>query len=328
MHVPDDTAARLTAALAGGLPLSLRPYADIGAALGMPGAEVVASARQLREARALRRVGASFSPVALGYHASLGAVAMPEDGVEQAAAEIAAVPCVTHVFEIDDRYRLWYVIVAPSRARLDIAESDLASRVGANDRYRVLPDERFKVTAAFDADGAPEPVDADPDSDATATLDRDEKALLRLLQGDFPLAERPFSDLAITLGECGYDIDERWALETTRGLVAAGGVRGIAATLRMREEPWRLALTVWLGATDIAAACTALGSFPEVLHSFERRVPGAGPAALALVEAPDRSTLDQTIARMGAVADLDAPRIAFPLREFHRGPMRYFAEGE
>jgi DNA-binding Lrp family transcriptional regulator len=323
----DETASRLLTALADGLPLTLRPYADLGTRIGASEAEVLTTLRDLRARRVLCRVGASFSPAAFGYHAALGGLAVREEQVEAAAAHLASLPGVTHVFEIEDRYRLWYAIVVPSRVRLELAEAEIAAAVGAADRYRVLSDEVFKVTAAFDADGAPEVLDA-AEIEPMRGLDRDEKALVRLLQGELPLAQRPFSDLAITLGECGYDIDERWALDRTRALAEAGALRGIEATKRTREEPFRVALTVWLCPADTAASGQMIASFPEVLHCFTRRVPGAGMAVLAVVEIEDRPALDRAIARMRVATDLDAPRVLYPVQEFKRAPMRYFAEGE
>jgi DNA-binding Lrp family transcriptional regulator len=322
----DEHSSRLLAALDRGLPLTLRPYDDLGTRAGIAEAESIATLRYLRSRRVIARIGAAFSPAALGYHAALGALAVPEDRVEATAAYLEDLPNVTQVFELDDRYRVWYAIVTTSRARLDITETEIAAAVKAADRYRVLPDEVFKITAAFDADGAPEPPDSE-DVPLATVLDRDEKALVRLLRGELPVTERPFSALAITLAECGYDVDERWVLERTRELVSSGVVRGLGMTLRRRPEPWRSALSTWVGVTEPAAGAV-VASFPEVIHCYTRRVPGAGSAVLALVEGPDRSAIDQTLARVSALADLDAPRVVYPVREFKRAPMRYFAEGE
>ncbi len=322
----DQTAARLLTALAEGLPIVFRPYAELATRAGLSEAEVLTALRGLRDERVVRRIGAEFSPANLGYHAALGALAIPEDRADDVAAMLGALPNVTHVFELDDRYRLWYVLSAASRTRLEIVESELARAAAAADRYRVLPDELYKVTHAFDADAAPDAPDS-PDQGLPAMPDRDEKALVRLLQGDLPLAERPFSDLAQTLGECGYDVDERWALERTQELAELGAIRSIGATLRVREEPWRSALTVWRCPEQPAVAGALIASFPEVLHCFERRVPG-GMAILAVIEGENRGAIDRAVERIRIAGTLDAPRIAYPLREYSRSPMRYFTEGD
>ncbi len=326
MSRPLDPAEQVLAALADGLPVVLRPYAEMAARIGMSEAEVLAALRVLKDGRAVRRIGARFSAANLGYHAALGALAVPEDRTDDVAAMLGALPNVTHVFELDDRYRLWYVLSAASRTRLEIVESEIARAANAADRYRVLPDELYKVTPAFDADGAPEAPEP-PDQGLPAVLDRDEKALVRLLQGDLPLTERPFSDLAHTLGECGFDVDERWALERAQELLSAGALRGLSATLRERVEPWRSALTVWRGLETPETTAPLIASFPEVLHCFERRVPG-GMAILAVVEGEARPEIDRAIKRIRIAGGLDAPRIAYPLREHVRSPMRFFTEGD
>lgn len=325
MHELDPSARRLLAALEGGLPVSARPFADVGSRLGMTGAEVVAALRTLRETRAIRRVGAEVSPAALGYQPALGAMAISEDALEDAVRALDDVPAITHAFEMDDRYRLWFVMVAPSPVRLEIAEGELARSLGAADRFRVLATEEYRVTHAFDADGAPELAGS---ASATDVLDADARALVRLLQGDMPLEERPFAALASTLAECGYDADEQQVLDDTRALVASGVVRRIAVTTRDRHEPWRLALTTWVNPHHPAEAGALVAAFPEVVHCFDRRVPGGGKAIVAVVETPDRPSLDRTIERIRTGADLDAPRIAYPLRELKRSPMRYFSAGE
>ena len=325
MHELDPSAQRLLAALEGGLPVSARPYADVGSRIDMSGAEVVSALRALRETRVVRHVGAVIAPASLGYRAYLGAMAVAEDTLDDAIPVLDDIPGITHAFEMDDRYRLWFVMVAPSPARLEIAESELARTLGASDRFRVLPAEEYRVTHAFDADGAPESETPGASGDA---IGADARALVRLLQGDMPLVERPFSALAQTLAECGYDADEQHVLDETRALVASGVVERIAVTTRQRSESWRLALATWVNPRHPAGAGPLIAAFPEVLHCFDRRVPGGGKAIVAVVETPDRASLDRTIERISAGADLDAPRIAYPLRELKRTPMRYFSAGE
>jgi len=322
----DERRSRLLAVLDDGLPVTLRPFADLGARIGMTEDETLALTRALRDDRTVRRVGAVLSPDALGYQTNLGALALAEDDLEEVASVLADVPNVTHAFEMDDRYRLWFVLSAPSAARLEIAESELAARLGAADRFRVLGSEEYRVTHAFDADGAPEQVRRGAGS--VESLDADGRALVRLLQGDLPLVERPFSRLASTLADCGYDADEQQVFDDVRALARSGVVQRLRVTTHARTEPWRLALTVWVNPRKPDEAGDVIAAFPEVVHCFDRRVPGSGKAIVAIVETPDRASLDRTIGRIRSASDLDAPRIAYPLRELKRAPMRYFSEGD
>lgn len=324
----DDACARLISALSQGIPLVARPYDAIGGELGMAEADVLAALRDVRGTYAVRRVSAAFDATRLGYHATLGALAVEEDAIEGVATELGALANVTHVFEIEDRYRLWFAVVVPARSHLEAVESEIAIRTGCRDLYRVLPTELVKITASFDADGAPDPGGPGVDAPAGVQLTRDEQALVRLLQGDLPMSGRPFAELSATLSQCGYDVDERWALERLEAFAAEGVLRRLAATSRMREEPWRLALAVWPAVTAPDGPAALVASFPEVLHCYERRIPGDGASIVSVLEAPDRPDLDRAIERIRLASGLDDPRVLYPVREFKRASMKYFTDGE
>ena len=324
----DGVSERLAELNAEGLPLVSRPFGAIAAALGTSEADVLARLKQLRTTYAVRRISASFDAARLGYHATLGALALPEERAEAAAAALAALPSVTHVFEVDDRYRLWYALAASSPARVEAIESEIVVRTGIADRLRVFPAELVKVTASFDADGVPDSLGPGTASTEGIDLSRDERALVRLLQGELPLVERPFAALTATLHQCGYDADERWVLERLESFSADGVLACIGATVRTRAEPWRIAAAVWPAVPAPDEAAELIACFPEVLHCFERRIPGDGASIVSVLEVRDRPALDRTVGRIRSASGLDDPRVLYPVREFKRAAMKYFAEGE
>lgn len=66
----DETDRRLLAAIQQGLPLVPRPYADIGARLGLSEADVVARLQRLKDAGVIRRYGVVVRHHELGYRAN------------------------------------------------------------------------------------------------------------------------------------------------------------------------------------------------------------------------------------------------------------------
>ena len=314
--------------LAAGLPLAMRPYEAIGADLGLTEAEFIAQARSLRESRRIRRITGVFAGPTLGYRATLGALAVDEDRAEVAGEALQSLPCVTHIFELDDRYRLWFVVAVPTPAHLEAAEREIAARSGVGDVFRVLSSELRAVTGSFDADGAPDsngPLVCPP---ATIQLSGDDRALVRLLQGDFPIVPRPFAEIAATLAQCGFHLDERWALERAQTLAAQRALVGLRAVEHRRLESWRLAAAVWTGEGETADSAEMVASFPETLHCFYRRLPDRRSAIVSIIEAPDRSSMDRAIERIRSATGLDLLRLQYPVREFKRAPMRYFTDGE
>lgn len=325
-----DLRGAVLAALAAEVPLVARPFAAAARALGADEAEVLAVARELRAERALKSLSAVFAPTLLGYRGTLAAVSVTEEAAEDVAHTLAEHANVTHVFERDDRFNVWFVVAAEGSARLRSVLEDAAVRAGARE-VLALPDDRvMKLTLDFsftDADAGSAP------SAAPLTLAREDRALVRLLQTDLPLVERPFRELAATLTECGHDVDEDWVLEHVGEWTAAGALqRVVAVTTTHRAALPAAVLAQWPfseGGSHASSASAALAADSAVAHCY--RVPPAlvtRPTVATLVLAASRAEAEDAIARLRQIPGLDAPRVTYGVREVKRAPVRYFAEGD
>ncbi|MEK9134342.1 MAG: Lrp/AsnC family transcriptional regulator, partial [Pseudomonadota bacterium] len=76
----DDADRRLLAAIQHGLPLTPRPYAEIGARLGLSEAQVIARLAHLKESGVIRRFGVVVRHHELGYSANAMVVWDVPDG--------------------------------------------------------------------------------------------------------------------------------------------------------------------------------------------------------------------------------------------------------
>jgi siroheme decarboxylase len=96
MSHPQAADAALLHAIAGGLPLDLRPYAAVGAGLGMSETEVRERLARLLGDGTIRRLGVVVRHQELGYKANAMVVwALPEDRVTELGQRIGALPFVT-----------------------------------------------------------------------------------------------------------------------------------------------------------------------------------------------------------------------------------------
>jgi DNA-binding Lrp family transcriptional regulator len=94
--VIDDRDRDLLEALAAGLPLVPRPYAVLGAAVGLEEAEAIASVRRLIDIGVIKRFGVIVRHRELGYRANAMVVwNVPDSGVAEAGRRLAALPYVT-----------------------------------------------------------------------------------------------------------------------------------------------------------------------------------------------------------------------------------------
>jgi transcriptional regulator, AsnC family len=131
-------------------PLVERPYKALGERLGVDEEWVIERLRGLVKAGVLKRIGAILNYRSRGLEAALVGMAVPEDIIEEVAAEVNKDPYVSHNFQRDYKpYNLWFVTKANSREELEAKVASVAKRYGLD--YVVLYSLRsYKVDVRFD----------------------------------------------------------------------------------------------------------------------------------------------------------------------------------
>jgi DNA-binding Lrp family transcriptional regulator len=112
-----------------GFPLSARPYAEVGARLGIGETEVLARLSRLAAAGAVSRVGPVLRPKRVGV-STLAAMAVLPGRLEAVAELVNAYPEVNHNYEREHRFNLWFVLTASDQARLDEVLAEIALYTG------------------------------------------------------------------------------------------------------------------------------------------------------------------------------------------------------
>lgn len=114
----NDLEKRLLDAFQKGLPLSPTPYRDMADMLGISEALVLKILTRLQQTGVISRIGPVFKPKRIGA-STLAAVSVPPDKLDQVASVISSYQEVNHNYEREDDYNLWFVVTAPSSARLE-----------------------------------------------------------------------------------------------------------------------------------------------------------------------------------------------------------------
>ena len=101
----------------------------------------------------------------------------------------------------------------------------------------------------------------------TSPLTKEQIALIRMLQEEFPLYERPYAVIAEALG-----MSEGQVLEMTRKLRQQGRLKRIAAALFHRRAGYLVnSMLVWdVPEERIPEAAAAAAKFPQVTHCYVR----------------------------------------------------------
>ena len=136
---------RLLNRLQEGFPVAERPYALLGAELGMDEAEVINRVEQLKQAGYIRRIGPSFNSAKLGYASTLIALAVPPEKIEETAMVINSYQGVTHNYVRTGKYNVWFTLIAAGKEELEKVSQDIGKQTGISEML-VLPATRlYKV---------------------------------------------------------------------------------------------------------------------------------------------------------------------------------------
>lgn len=328
MDTTSPTIARWLYRLQRPWPLTLRPLATMAHELETTEATLISFIRDLRLAGMVRRIGGVFDARQLGYRSSLFAITAHENVLEQAAAEVATLPGVTHVYTRgwpDDYTRdgitsndyqtypnLWYTL----SARADTFETE-ANKLSkwAPQAFPALT--RFKIDVVFDTRTRQrdEKTEYRPTLEVVSTPipSEEQQAIVRYYQDDTAMPEAPFreEDLAQLQDWFEKGIMRRYALLLRHR--ASGFIANAMCCWYIPEE-------------DLLTAGRALATTTDVTHCYAR--PTAHNFPFNLYAMIHKTTWDEaydTYIRLSTLLPITTPgRIFFSTREFKKTSLRCF----
>ncbi|WP_446810020.1 Lrp/AsnC family transcriptional regulator [Methylomonas sp. 2BW1-5-20] len=110
-------------------PLSPTPYRDIADQLGVSEDEVLNAFQTLSEQQMISRIGPVIAPNSIG-NSALVAMAVPEIDLARVAELVSAYPEVNHNYERENRFNLWFVLIADSEPHLKAVIADIETQTG------------------------------------------------------------------------------------------------------------------------------------------------------------------------------------------------------
>ncbi len=146
----DDTDRKILNRIQSDFPITPRPYLSIAEQLGLSEQEVISRLTRLKAHEIIRRIGGNFYPEKLGFVSTLCAAKVPEDKIDLFADVVNRYPGVTHNYERDSVFNIWFTFIAPSRE--DIAEKleEISRETGGTEILNLPATDVFKIRAQFD----------------------------------------------------------------------------------------------------------------------------------------------------------------------------------
>ncbi len=151
-----------------------------------------------------------------------------------------------------------------------------------------------------------------------------EKKVIASIQGDIPVTERPFLELAQRVG-----IEEDIFLKTLQSLVDRGIIRRFGATLKHQNSGFTAnAMVAWQVDEDrIAEVGENMAAFPEVTHCYRRDPSEKWPYNLyTMIHARDEAGCHEIARKMSEATGETCYHLLFSRRELKKVSMQYFPE--
>jgi DNA-binding Lrp family transcriptional regulator len=335
MELPEDTIDRhLLDVVQVEFPLAERPFALLGAGVGIDEQEALRRIAHLkRPGGPIRQISAIFDSFTLGYDSTLVAARYAPEHLATAAKIVCQHPGVSHCYERNSRYNLWYTLAVPPTSGLGLDRTvERLHELSGAERTRKLPTLRlFKIGVVLDLTGEREAAStselnhytADDRRIARQYPIRDEDVpLIRALQTDIAIEVRPFDRLAEAAG-CSV---ER-LLDAGRRLIERRQMRRYAAVLRHREAGFVAnCMVCWrVPDEDAERVGQQMAGFDAVSHCYRRPSYDDWPYSIyTMIHGQNREECVAVVDALASATGVASPHILWSAREFKKTRVRYF----
>lgn len=135
--------------LQGNLPVCSRPFARLAKELGTDEQTVIDRLNELRAQGYLRRIGTFFNSNRLGYNGTLVALKVQPAAMGKVAAEINRYPGVTHNYEREGKYNLWFTLLTPNLATEQKILNEVEDLSGVDGLLNLKAHKKYKINVQF-----------------------------------------------------------------------------------------------------------------------------------------------------------------------------------
>ena len=150
--LPDQTDLAILHALQDDLPLVSRPWKAIADRLGIAETEIISRMKTLKDTGIIRGISPVLESRHLGLHAAtLVALHVPEERMDEIAAIISSYAEVSHNFQRDHYYSLWFTIAAQNGEGIRNVLDEILQRSGImeSDLLNLTTIKKIKIDVRF-----------------------------------------------------------------------------------------------------------------------------------------------------------------------------------
>ena len=310
-------------------PLVTRPFDAIAKKFETTPENIKKHLNELKEIGVLRQLSAIFDTRKLGYTSSLVAMEIESEQLEHVASQINRHPGVSHNYEREHQFNLWFTLAVPPGADLE-QELEKFNVLKGIKKVRMLPTlQLFKIGVKLDlVDDKKHDVIPSEEKKEIKNIKfeptEQDKDFIRELQKDMEIIDEPFVKAANNLG-----ISENELFEKLKHYEDVGVMRRFAAILRHRQVGFTAnGMIVWKVPEDrISQVGDLLGAFPQVSHCYERPTYDDWPYnVFSMIHCKTHDEAHEMAKTIQNQINVDEYDILFSSREFKKTRVEYFVE--
>ena len=322
----DNIDRKLIGFLQAEFPLTAEPYADTGLHLGIDGDEVITRIGQLKASGIIRQISPVLDARRLGYRVTLAAMRVPEAQLDKTAQLIFEHPGVSHCYERDHPFNLWFTLAIPPGADIDTELERITGPIDADTAFALPAKKLFKIGAFF-AIGEDDQTTAAYTTQPGGILPQEvelseiDRLVINGLQQDLALVPRPFAAISSHLG---MDLED--LLAHCRSIKQRGIMRRFGAAINHNGAGFKAnAMTCWTVPPDkVDAAGLKLASLREVSHCYERETNSSWPYnVFAMIHGRTREACHDIASKVSREMGLADYVMLFSTREFKKVRVKY-----
>ena len=310
-------------------PLVTRPFDAIAKKFDTTPKIIKEHLNNLKKVGILRQLSAIFDTRKLGYTSSLVAMEIEHDKLEYVASQINRHPGVSHNYEREHQFNLWFTLAVPPGADLK-TEVDKFNVLKGIKKVRMLPTlQLFKIGVKLDMvdekkhEIAPTEKKKEIKNVKFEPTEED-KNFIRELQKDMEIIDEPFVKAANNLGITENELFDKMKYYEDNGIM-----RRFAAILRHRKVGFTAnGMIVWKVPEDrISEVGEKLGAFPQVSHCYERPTYPDWPYnVFSMIHCKTQDEAHEVAKTIQNQINVDDYSILFSSREFKKIRVEYFVE--
>lgn len=150
MRELDSTDSAILNRIQSDFPITSRPWLTVADELDLTEKEVLDRVARLKADGIIRRIGGNLVPGKLGFVSTLCAARVPDDKIDHFAEIVNRYPGVTHNYQRDNTYNVWFTFIAPSRDEIEKNLKQIAKDSGIDDILNLPATKVFKIRAEFE----------------------------------------------------------------------------------------------------------------------------------------------------------------------------------